>query len=90
MMKLKNDYVLREIAGEYIMIATGERTKEFNGMVRCNEVAYSILKLLQDGTTQKEIVEHLRNTYDVSIDKIEKDVDTIINQLIDGGFVIEL
>ncbi|WP_455543007.1 hypothetical protein [Intestinibacter sp.] len=38
-MKRNQDFILRNIAGEYIMVATGDATQAFNGMITLNDVA---------------------------------------------------
>ena len=38
-MKIVKEYILREIAGEYILVPTGETTQEFNGMITISETA---------------------------------------------------
>lgn len=35
-MRIKEDYVMREVAGEAIVIAVGEKREQFNGMINCN------------------------------------------------------
>ena len=36
-MRIKEGFVLREVAGQAMVIATGEASKEFHGMVKLNE-----------------------------------------------------
>ena len=48
-MKIIKDFILRNIAGEYVLIPTGTTTQEFNGLISLNEIAalYGIiLKML--------------------------------------------
>ena len=35
-MKLKPGFVLREVAGQALVIATGELSKQFKGMIKLN------------------------------------------------------
>ena len=43
-MKRNTNFILREIAGENILVATGEAAQIFNGMITLNEVASFIWK----------------------------------------------
>ena len=36
-MKIKNGFVVREIAGECVVVALGEASKVFNGIIKLNE-----------------------------------------------------
>lgn len=45
-MRIKKEFVLREIAGDYVIIPTGKTVLEFNGLITVNEVGVSIWKML--------------------------------------------
>ena len=50
-MRVDDGFVLREIAGDYVIIPTGKTVLDFNGMITVNEVGVSIWKMLQEETT---------------------------------------
>lgn len=64
-MKVDNNFVLREVAGDYIIIPVGKAVLEFNGLITVNEVGASIWKLLQEEITFEGLVEGILNEYDV-------------------------
>lgn len=41
-MKVEKEFVLREIAGDYIIIPTGKTVLDFNGLITVNEVGASL------------------------------------------------
>ena len=47
-MKRNTDFMLRDIAGEVILVPTGAATQQFNGMITLNEVAAFIWKNLDE------------------------------------------
>ena len=47
-MKRNTDFMLRDIAGEVILVPTGAATQQFNGMITLNEVAAFIWKNLNE------------------------------------------
>ena len=53
-MKVSKEFVLREIAGDYIIIPTGKAVLEFNGLITENEVGVSLWKMLQEEATYEE------------------------------------
>ena len=78
-MKLKTCFVIRQLAGEHIMIAAGSDT--FSGMVRSNATAAFIINCLKEDTTKEEIVAKMMEKYDAPQDLNEKSVEDILNQL---------
>ena len=51
-MKLKGEFVLREVAGEIIVIPVGKTALNFNGMICINAVSAEIWKGLQEEKTK--------------------------------------
>ena len=48
-MRINKEFVLREIAGDYILVPVGDTALEFNGLITLNEVgAFLWGKLQQD------------------------------------------
>ena len=87
-MKIKAGFVLREIAGEYVVIALGSASRIFNGMIKLNESCCILWKKLCEGCEQEDLVEALLAEYDVDRAIIEADVERILNQL-KGANILE-
>ena len=62
-MKLEKEFVLREIAGDYVIIPVGKTVIEFNGLITVNEVGVSIWNMLQNEVTFDQIVQGILNEY---------------------------
>lgn len=54
-MKRNTDFMLRDIAGEVILVPTGAATQQFNGMITLNEVAAFIWKNLDESKSKEEL-----------------------------------
>ena len=54
-MKRNTDFMLRDIAGEVILVPTGAATQQFNGMITLNEVAAFIWKNLDEETARTDV-----------------------------------
>ena len=80
-MKIKNGFVGRDIAGKSVVIALGEASKSFKGMIELNGVARVIWDLLAEGKESNEIVDAIVAEYDVDRETVVSDVDRFINQL---------
>ena len=80
-MKIKDGFILREVAGNYIVVAVGDAVKEFNGVINLNETGAFLWKILQEGATEEQLKEKLLGEYDVSSEIAERDVKIFINKL---------
>lgn len=64
-MKMKNGFVLRKIANQYMAVPVGARAKELHGMIGLNETGAFIWERLANGQSAEEIVQALCEEYDV-------------------------
>ena len=85
-MKLKKGFVLRKVADNYVVVATGEASKNFHGMVKCNGVSADIWKGLIDGCEEEEIVSRLTDKYEVSPEKAAEDTRRVLREIEEAGF----
>ena len=88
-MKLDKEFVLREIAGDYVIIPVGKTVIEFNGLITVNEVGVSIWNMLQNEVTFDQIVQGILNEYEVEESVAREDIREFLDQLIDGGILTE-
>lgn len=86
-MKIKEGFVLREIAGESVVIALGDAGKIFNGMIRLNETGRIIWERLSLGDDKERIVDLLLKEYEIERSVVERDVDRIIETLRGAGIL---
>ncbi len=87
-MKIKEGFVLKEIAGQYVVIALGAASRVFNGIIKLNESGKFIWDLMTDDIEKDAIVSALLDEYDVTREIAEKDVDKFINEL-KGANILE-
>jgi hypothetical protein len=80
-MKLKGEFVLREIMGEVIAIPVGDAALGFNGMICLNPVGNEIWKGLQADQTREEILEAIVEAFEVSRQEAGEDLDGFLLQL---------
>ena len=86
-MKIKDGLILREVAGNYIVVAIGDMVKEFNGVINLNETGAFLWKNLVDGKDEQGLVDALLGEYDVDKAIAEQDVKKFINKLTEAGLV---
>ena len=80
-MKVNGEYVLREIAGEAVLIPTGKRALEFNGIIALNPISADIWKWLQSGKNREEIAAQILEEYEVSEEVALADLDEFLAKL---------
>lgn len=82
-MKISSNYVIREIAGDYIIVPIGQAIFDFQGLITVNEIGAFIWKLLQENDlTLNEIETAIKDEYEVEPSIVKKDVIDFLNQLI--------
>lgn len=80
-MQLKNNYVIREIMGETILVPIGDHLLEFNGLITLNELGVFILNAVPDAEDEDQIVDKILEEYDVDRDTAKADVIEFLNKL---------
>ena len=81
MMKISKEFILREIAGEYILVPVGKTALTFNGLVTVNEVGALIWGMLEKGSDVSTIVNGILDEYDVDEQTATADVLEYISYL---------
>ncbi len=80
-MKTKSNYVLRQVAGSYVVLPLGASGTELSGMITLNETGVLLWKKLEDGATRNELAETLVSEYEVAFDEALGDVDAFVDKL---------
>lgn len=78
-MKTKDGFMLRSVAGRNIVIAVGEASVDFNGMITLNETGTFIWKLLEKGASYDELLEKLLAEYDTDEETARTGIDSFLN-----------
>lgn len=62
-MKIKEGFILRNVAGSNIVVPFGDRCLDFNGMITLNDTGAFIWKQLETGAEEAEIVQAILAEY---------------------------
>lgn len=87
-MRIKKGFVLREVAGQNMVIATGEASKDFYGMIKLNNTGKDIWQGLQEGLSESEIVKLLQEKYEIEEETALQDTADFINKMLEMGFLV--
>lgn len=88
-MKVKDGYILKKVAGENIVIATGEARLSFNGIITFNEVGSEVFTRLDGTKTVSQIVDEIASLYNAPKDIIENDINNLIEKMRNHGLIEE-
>ena len=86
-MKIKEGYILREVAGNFIVVAIGNAVKNFNGVINLNESGAFLWRILEKGATKEQLKEQLLAEYDVSEEIADKDINAFVSKLEEKGLI---
>ena len=84
-MKLKEGFVLRKILGDAIVVAEGELSKSFHGMIKLNDTAVDVWEWFAAGKSEAEVAALLAEKYELSAEKAECDVRAMSEKLVAAG-----
>ena len=88
-MKIKKGFVIQEVAGQWVAVATGSAAKDFSGIVKLNATAAHVWKGLVQGQTREQIIASMVEAYDIDEQTVGEDVDALCQQLVQAGIAQE-
>lgn len=86
-MKIRDGFILREVAGNYIVVAVGEAVKGFNGVINLNETGAFLWRLMEKGSDVEGLTNALLEEYDVEKEIAQADAKAFIDKLTEAGLV---
>ena len=87
-MKIKEGFILREIAGSYIVVAVGDAVKSFNGVISLNQTGAFLWKALRDGGDENTLLKALLDEYDVEKELAKRDIALFLAKLKSANLLI--
>ncbi len=80
--KINSDFICRKIAGEYVIVPTGEDTLFNNAMLSPNETAVFLWEQFQDWNSINAVVQACIEVYDVDTDFLTTEVEHFVKDLL--------
>ena len=80
-MKIREDYLLRQISNEWFVIPLRQASVKLNGVIKLNDTGAFLWKCLEQSLCEKELEEALTQKYRVSLDEARKDVAEFLESL---------
>lgn len=80
-MKLKHEFVVREIAGETLLVPVGTATLSLNGMLVLNECGKYLWDRIPDAGSEEDLINALLAEYEVNRQTAAQDVAEFLESL---------
>lgn len=88
-MKLNPEYILRDVAGEQVVVPTGSASQKINGLITLNDTAVFIWKGVEEGLDRQEIIAKMLEEYEVDEETAAENVNGFLDMLLKEGFASE-
>ena len=81
-MKIKKGFILRDVAGEKIIVATGDAASSFNGIINLNDTGAFIFSCLsKHNLTEDELAEKVAAEYGIDKESAKRDFAGFLDTL---------
>mgnify|MGYP003506646845 FL=1 len=88
-MKIKDGFIMKNVAGSNVVLPLGERQEEVKGIITFNDVGADVFNML-DGTNSVEaIATKIAKDYDAPYEMVEADVNKLIEKMRIHGLIEE-
>ncbi|MCR5808318.1 MAG: PqqD family protein [Clostridiales bacterium] len=86
-MKIREGFVLKQVADAVIVVPAGEAALDFNGMITLNDTAAFLWRLLENGAEEDELLAAMLKEYDVDEDTARAGIRKFVAKLEDEGLL---
>lgn len=80
-MEIKNEYVIRNIAGDNILVPIGKTIDNFNGLIILNEMAKFIWEKMPEVKDEEELLNCILDEYEVEREVAKADLEEFLETL---------
>ena len=86
-MDIKKEFIVREIAGEYILVPYGQTTLGFNGIITMNELGRFIWENYENAKDEDELLQKILDEYEVEKEVAKADLDEFLGKLKEADII---
>lgn len=86
-MKLSSHFVLREIAGDNLLIPIGEVSSAPQGMILLNDISLRIYQAIGAGNDTDSILQDIIDHYEVEPEQARSDLNDVLSQMENLGII---
>ena len=87
-MKVSDQFVLKVVAGNYVVVPVGQKAVNFNAIIHLNQVGAFIFKKLQeDDLSLEQVAKAIVEEYDIDEQTALNDAANFISKLKENGIL---
>lgn len=86
-MKATKEVILRQVAGEYVLVPTGKTASKIYGLMTLNESGVFLWQKLQNEMTEDDLVDALSGEYEIDSETARLDVRRFLAKLSEVGII---
>lgn len=80
-MKLKYTFAVQKVTDFWAAVPVGQDSMNYNGVISLNETARDMMELLREDITEEELVQKMKELYDVDEATLRQHVHEFIGKL---------
>ena len=80
-MKIKKEFILREIVGEFILVPINKSTSKFDGLITTNEVGKFIWENYESSKDEEDLLHKILEEYEVEEKEAKEDLEEYLDKL---------
>ncbi len=80
-MKIKGRFVVRNIAGDTVIVPVGETALKYNGIITTNKTGAALWEALEQETDMESLVQLITDRFEVDRDTAAADVNAFLDRL---------
>lgn len=86
-MKIKDGFILKEVAGSYLVVPLGSRVVDFASIIKLSDSGAFLWSQLESDKTEDELLTAMTEAYDVDTDTASRDINKFISKLRDADLL---
>ncbi len=88
-MKIEREFVLRDIAGDRLLVPVGKDAIDMNGLILLNELGVFLWEHIPAAQNEDELLAEILREYDVSENEARTDMEAFLKKLRDLKILAE-
>ena len=80
-MKIKKEFILREIVEDIVLVPINKSTSKFDGLITMNEIGKFIWENIESAKDEEELLQRILDEYEVERDVAKADLDEFLGKL---------
>ena len=86
-MKIKSDYILKKIAGSYVVVQVRTRAVDFSGIIKLSETGAFLWEILSKGAEKETLLARMLEEYEVDEATASADINRFLQKLQEADLI---